>query len=109
VFRRGLQGENRNSPRNASNKIPLNDSELQRLANAIRPVAETGDLTDQSIWEVRSVVTDYFSRTGVKLSKAQYQESFGPSVVTSKPANGGQVKTGQQIKPETRLFYLFAS
>ena len=31
------------------------------------------------------------------------------SVVTSKPANGGQVKTGQRIEPETTLFYLFAS
>jgi hypothetical protein len=31
------------------------------------------------------------------------------SVVTSKPDNGGQVKTGQRIQPETRFFYLFAS
>jgi hypothetical protein len=33
----------------------------------------------------------------------------GASVVTSKPANGGQVKTGQWIEPETRFFYLFTS
>jgi hypothetical protein len=31
------------------------------------------------------------------------------SVVTSKPANRGQLKTGQRIEPETALFYLFAS
>jgi hypothetical protein len=28
-------------------------------------------------------------------------------MVTSKPANGGQFKTGQRIGPETVFFYLF--
>ena len=31
------------------------------------------------------------------------------SVVTSKPAKGGQVKTGQRKEPETTLFYPFTS
>jgi hypothetical protein len=35
--------------------------------------------------------------------------SIVASVVTSKPANGDQFKTGQWIEPETRFFYLFTS
>jgi hypothetical protein len=32
-----------------------------------------------------------------------------PSVVTPKPANGGQGKTGQRKRPGTQLFYPAAS
>jgi hypothetical protein len=37
------------------------------------------------------------------------RDKIKASVVTSKPANRGQLKTGQRIEPETALFYLFAS
>jgi hypothetical protein len=40
--------------------------------------------------------------SGIAFREWQEKTASGTSVVTSKPANGGQVKTGQRIEPETR-------
>jgi hypothetical protein len=41
--------------------------------------------------------------------RTRYVEFLIASLVTSKPANGGQIKTGKRIEPETMSFYLFDS
>ncbi len=69
MFRNGLQSERENSLRSNSDDVPLNDRELQRLTNAIIPAGHGHGLTEKEILQVRAVLSDYFSRTGVKLSK----------------------------------------
>ncbi len=56
---------------------PLNDAELQRLNTVVKQLNESGELRAEDISQVRSVLNDYITRTGVKLSKPQYEESFG--------------------------------
>ncbi len=54
--------------------------------------------------------TPYTSlHAGTRLTDAEIQSVCSSSVVTPKPANGGQGKTGQRKGPGTKLFYPAAS
>ncbi|MGE5305353.1 MAG: hypothetical protein ACM3TN_18745 [Alphaproteobacteria bacterium] len=58
---------------------------------------------------IRLILTDLAEGIDLALKEQKDLDEAVASVVTSKPANGGQVKTGQRMEPETTLFYLFAS
>jgi hypothetical protein len=77
VFLDGERSQIRNASRSRSEEIPLNDDELKGLSNAIAGLTQTGELSDQDIRQVRTILSDYFHRTGAKLSKAQYEENLG--------------------------------
>jgi hypothetical protein len=52
---------------------PLSTEEQQRMAAALQYIFINGDLNDSAVSQAREVLTDFQHRTGVKLSKAQYQ------------------------------------
>jgi type I restriction-modification system DNA methylase subunit len=80
-------------------------------------MAEQSHQLVQKLWNYCNILRDdglsygdYVEQlTFLLFLKMADEQSRAPSVVTSKPANRGQLKTGQRIEPETALFYLFAS
>ena len=64
------------------------------------------DITQETAFTRSPTVQKSFS---IPAAIAGVQRSELSSVVTPKPANGGQGKTGQRKRPGTKLFYPAAS
>ena len=53
------------------------DEEQQRIVDALRYLRARGELREQDVYQVRSAVTAFASRTGRKLTKSQYAVCIG--------------------------------
>ncbi len=65
------------SSQGSPDDIPLSDPEIQRLALALRRLS-SGDLEEREVLEVRAVLNDYRTRTGVLPTTVQFEQHISP-------------------------------